>query len=109
MTEPYLTTEQLAERWGMKPSRIKGKRARGCPRLRGSQQHHTTELNTMSLYTNGIIRIITQPEARYWPDDRGSLQSEGFDYGDWQHQAPGMAGQGDRRQAQQARIKRWAL
>ena len=29
MTEPYLTTEQLAKRWGTKPSRIKGKRARG--------------------------------------------------------------------------------
>ena len=29
MTEPYLTTEQLAERWGMKPSAIKGQRARG--------------------------------------------------------------------------------
>lgn len=29
MIEPNLTTEQLAERWGMKPSRIKGKRARG--------------------------------------------------------------------------------
>lgn len=29
MTEPYLTTEQLAERWGLKPSAIKGQRARG--------------------------------------------------------------------------------
>ena len=29
MTEPYLTTEQLAERWGMKPSAIKNQRARG--------------------------------------------------------------------------------
>ena len=29
MTEPYLTTEQLAKRWGTKPSRIKGKRERG--------------------------------------------------------------------------------
>ena len=29
MTEPYLTTEQLAKRWGMKPSAIKGQRARG--------------------------------------------------------------------------------
>ena len=29
MTEPFLTTEQLAKRWGMKPSRIKGQRERG--------------------------------------------------------------------------------
>jgi hypothetical protein len=29
MTEPYLTTEQLAARWGVKPSTIKGQRARG--------------------------------------------------------------------------------
>ena len=29
MTEPYLTTEQLAERWGMKPSAIKNQRTRG--------------------------------------------------------------------------------
>jgi len=29
MIEPNLTTEQLAKRWGTKPSRIKGKRARG--------------------------------------------------------------------------------
>jgi len=29
MTEPYLTTEQLAERWGLKASTIKNLRARG--------------------------------------------------------------------------------
>jgi len=29
MTEPYLTTEQLAHRWGLKPSTIKSQRARG--------------------------------------------------------------------------------
>ena len=29
MTEPSLTTGQLAKRWGMKPSAIKGQRARG--------------------------------------------------------------------------------
>jgi hypothetical protein len=28
MTEPYLTTEQLAERWGLKPSAIKSQRTR---------------------------------------------------------------------------------
>ena len=29
MTEPSLTTEQLAQRWGTKPSAIKYQRARG--------------------------------------------------------------------------------
>jgi hypothetical protein len=29
MTEPYLTTEQLAARWGLKPAAIKNQRARG--------------------------------------------------------------------------------
>jgi hypothetical protein len=29
MTEPYLTTEQLAARWGLKPSTIKSQRSRG--------------------------------------------------------------------------------
>jgi hypothetical protein len=29
MTEPFLTTEQLAARWGLKPSAIKNQRARG--------------------------------------------------------------------------------
>ena len=29
MTEPYLTTEQLAKRWGVKPGAIKYQRARG--------------------------------------------------------------------------------
>ena len=29
MTEPYLTTDQLAARWGMKPAAIKNQRARG--------------------------------------------------------------------------------
>ena len=29
MTEPYLTTDQLASRWGVSPATIKGQRARG--------------------------------------------------------------------------------
>ena len=29
MTEPYLTTDQLAARWGLKPAAIKNQRARG--------------------------------------------------------------------------------
>jgi len=29
MTDPYLTTDQLARRWGVKPATIKGQRARG--------------------------------------------------------------------------------
>ena len=29
MTEPYLTTDQLAARWGVKPATIKNYRARG--------------------------------------------------------------------------------
>lgn len=29
MTEPFFTTEQLAARWGLKPSTIKNYRARG--------------------------------------------------------------------------------
>lgn len=29
MTEPFLTTEQLAERWGLRPSSIKSQRLRG--------------------------------------------------------------------------------
>ena len=29
MTEPYLTTEQLAHRWGLKASTIKSQRSRG--------------------------------------------------------------------------------
>lgn len=29
MTEPFLSTEQLAERWGMKPAAVKNQRARG--------------------------------------------------------------------------------
>jgi hypothetical protein len=29
MTEPYLTTDQLAARWGLTPSAIKNQRARG--------------------------------------------------------------------------------
>lgn len=29
MTEPFLTTDQLAARWGMRPSAIKNQRARG--------------------------------------------------------------------------------
>lgn len=29
MTEPFLTTDQLAARWGMKPAAIKNQRARG--------------------------------------------------------------------------------
>lgn len=29
MTEPYLTTDQLAARWGVRPATIKGQRARG--------------------------------------------------------------------------------
>ncbi len=29
MTEPYLTTEQLASRWGVSPATIKSQRARG--------------------------------------------------------------------------------
>jgi hypothetical protein len=29
MTEPYLTTDQLAARWGLRPSAIKDQRARG--------------------------------------------------------------------------------
>ena len=30
MTEPYLTTEQLAARWGLQPSAVKSQRARGA-------------------------------------------------------------------------------
>jgi hypothetical protein len=29
MTEPYLTTDELAARWGLKPAAIKNQRARG--------------------------------------------------------------------------------
>jgi hypothetical protein len=29
MTEPYLTTDQLAARWGLRPAAIKNQRARG--------------------------------------------------------------------------------
>lgn len=29
MTEPYLTTEQLAARWGLKPASIRHQRVRG--------------------------------------------------------------------------------
>ena len=29
MTEPYLTTDQLAARWGVSPATIKGQRHRG--------------------------------------------------------------------------------
>jgi hypothetical protein len=29
MTEPYLTTEQLAARWGISPATLKGQRTRG--------------------------------------------------------------------------------
>jgi len=29
MTEPYLTTDQLAARWGLQPAAIKNQRARG--------------------------------------------------------------------------------
>lgn len=29
MTEPYLTSDQLATRWGLSPATIKGQRARG--------------------------------------------------------------------------------
>jgi len=29
MTEPFLTTDELAARWGLKPSSIKGQRAHG--------------------------------------------------------------------------------
>jgi hypothetical protein len=29
VTEPYLTNDQLATRWGLKPSAIKNQRARG--------------------------------------------------------------------------------
>ena len=29
MTEPFLTTDQLAARWGLKPAAIKNQRARG--------------------------------------------------------------------------------
>jgi hypothetical protein len=29
MTEPYLTSDQLAARWGLSPTTIKGQRARG--------------------------------------------------------------------------------
>ena len=29
MTEPYLSTDQLAARWGLRPSTLKGQRARG--------------------------------------------------------------------------------
>ena len=29
MTEPYLTTDQLAARWGLRPSTLKSQRARG--------------------------------------------------------------------------------
>lgn len=29
MNEPYLTTEQLADRWGLRPATIKHQRARG--------------------------------------------------------------------------------
>ena len=29
MTEPFLTTDELAARWGLKPSAIKNQRARG--------------------------------------------------------------------------------
>ena len=29
MTEPYLTNDQLAARWGLKPAAIKNQRARG--------------------------------------------------------------------------------
>ena len=29
MTEPYLTSDQLAARWGLSPATIKGQRARG--------------------------------------------------------------------------------
>lgn len=29
MTEPYLTTDQLAARWGISPATIKSQRARG--------------------------------------------------------------------------------
>jgi hypothetical protein len=29
MTEPYLTSDQLAMRWGLSPATIKGQRARG--------------------------------------------------------------------------------
>jgi len=29
MTEPWLTTDQLAARWGLQPSAIKNQRARG--------------------------------------------------------------------------------
>ena len=52
MTEPYLTTEQLAARWGVKPSTIKGQRARGSgpryvtlPRLYASR-HATGAVST---------------------------------------------------------------
>ncbi len=29
MTEPYLTTDQLAARWGLRPSTLKSQRTRG--------------------------------------------------------------------------------
>lgn len=29
MTEPFLTTEQLAQRWGISPSTLKSQRSRG--------------------------------------------------------------------------------
>lgn len=46
MTEPYLTTDQLAARWGMKPSSIKNQRARGIGPVYFTVPHKCTPAGT---------------------------------------------------------------
>jgi hypothetical protein len=54
MIEPYLTSDQLATRWGLSPATIKGQRARG---IGPGVLHHPTHQRTIGHFTSPVSII----------------------------------------------------
>jgi hypothetical protein len=57
MTEPYLTNDQLAARWGLQPAAIKNQRARGI----GPKLLHHLAYRLPCWYTASAVSIIPSP------------------------------------------------
>jgi hypothetical protein len=57
MTEPYLTNDQLAARWGLQPAAIKNQRARGI----GPSYYTISRIWLSCWYTASAVSIIPSP------------------------------------------------